>query len=86
MEVWLGRITIMLSLSLISCVVIHLQHESEWVLCLRWWDVVMSIVHLTATVLAYVLLHATMCVDAIVCSELRIESSDCESVEEWMAH
>ena len=46
----------------------------------------MSIVHLTATVLAYTSLHATMCVDATVCSELRMESGDCESVEEWMVH
>ena len=46
----------------------------------------MSIVHLSVTVLAYVSLHATMCVDATMRSELRMESGDCESVEEWMVH
>ena len=83
---WLGRITIMLSLSLISCVVHNLQRESDWVLCLRWWDVVMSIVHLCASVFAYASLHAMMYVDATVRSELRMESGDCESVEEWMVY
>ena len=77
MEVWLGRITIMLSLSLISHIVLNLDHESDWVLCLRWWDVVMLIVHLCLTILAYASLHAMMYVDATVRSELRMESSDC---------
>ena len=76
----------MLSLSLISCVILHLQHESDWVLCLRWWDVVMPIVHLCAAILAYVSLHATMCVDATVRNELRMENGDCESVVEWMVY
>ena len=86
MGVWLGRITIMLFLSLISCVVLHLSHESDWVLCLRWWDVMVLIVHLCATILAYVSLHATMCIDVTVRSELRMEIGDCESVEEWMVY
>ena len=65
------------ALSLISCIVHHLDHESDWVLCLRWWDVVMSIVHLCATVLAYALWHATMCINVTMRSELPMESSDC---------
>ena len=77
MEVWLGRISIMLSLSLISHAVLHLQHESDWVLCSRWWDVVMLIVHLCLTILAYASLHAMMYVDVTMRSELRMESSDC---------
>ena len=47
---------------------------------------VMLIVHLCATIFAYASLHATMCVDATVRSELRMESGDCESVEEWMVY
>ena len=46
----------------------------------------MLIVHLCLTILAYASLHAMMYVDATVRSELRMESSDCESVEEWMVY
>ncbi len=46
----------------------------------------MPIVHLCASILAYVSLHATMYMDVTVCSELPMESSDCESVEEWMIY
>ena len=46
----------------------------------------MSIVHLCATVLTYVSLHATMCVDTAVRSELCMEIGDCESGEEWMVY
>ena len=46
----------------------------------------MPIVHLCLTILAYASLHATMCVDATMRSELPMESSDCESVEEWMVY
>ena len=46
----------------------------------------MPIVHLCLTILAYALWHATMCVDVTMRSELRMESGDCESVEEWMVY